>query len=67
MNIRKGVGKRESDVIFKRSYEEKSLEVEKKINRIRFAFITLFFLTAFSAYRSGSTPPVYLSLFIIAS
>ncbi len=67
MNIRKGVGKRESDVIFRRSYEEKSLEVEKKINRIRFAFITLFFLTAFSAYRSGSTPPVYLSLFIIAS
>jgi methyl-accepting chemotaxis protein len=60
-------GKRESDVIFRKSYEEKSIEVERKINRIRFGFITLFYLTAFSAYRSGSTPPVYFSLFIIAS
>jgi methyl-accepting chemotaxis protein len=59
-------GKRESDVIFRKSYEEKSLEVERKINRIRFGFIALFFLTAFSAYRSGSTPPVYFSLFLIA-
>ncbi len=59
-------GKRESDVIFRKSYEEKSLEVERKINRIRFGFIALFFLTAFSAYRSGSTAPVYFSLFLIA-
>jgi methyl-accepting chemotaxis protein len=63
----KNKGKRDSDVIFRKSYEEKSLEVERKINHVRFGFIALFFLTAFSAYRSGSTPPVYYSLFLIAT
>ena len=67
MPEQKRKGKRESDVIFRKSYEEKSIEVERKINRIRFGFIALFYLTAFSAFRSGSTPPVYFSLFIIAS
>lgn len=57
-------GKRESDVIFRKSYEEKSLEIEVKINRIRFFFIFLFSLISFSAFKSGSSKPVYISMFI---
>ncbi len=59
------IGKRESDVIFRKSYEEKSLEIEKKINRIRFIFISLFLLVSFSSYKSGSTKPVYITMFLI--
>lgn len=64
MDIRKR-GKRESDVIFRKSYEEKSLEIERKINRIRFFFISLFLLISFSSYKSGSTKPVYITMFLI--
>lgn len=60
-------GKRESDVIFRRSYEEKSLEVEKKVNRIRYIFILIFYFLALSTYRNGSSPAVYITLFIIPS
>ena len=63
MDIRKR-GKRESDVIFRKSYEEKSIEIERKINRIRFFFISLFLLISFSSYKSGSTKPVYITMFL---
>ena len=43
MSEEKNKGKRDSDVIFRKSYEEKSLEVERKINHVRFGFIALFF------------------------
>lgn len=60
-------GKRESDIIFRRSYEEKSLDVERKVNRIRYIFILIFYLLALSTYRSGSSPAVYITLTIIPS
>jgi len=39
------------------------LAIEKIINRARMMFVIFFLISAFSAYRSGSVPEVYLSLF----
>ncbi len=50
---------------FRIEYELKSLETERKINRIRFIFIVLFIITAVSAYKSGSSFGVYGSLFFM--
>lgn len=47
---------------FRDEYELKSLDTEKKINRIRFIFVVLFFVTGISAYRSGSSYGVYTSI-----
>ncbi len=47
------------------SFEERSLNVERKINRIRFLFILFFLLTGFSAYRSGSSFGVYATMFSV--
>lgn len=50
---------------FRNEYELKSLNTEKKINRIRFIFVVLFLITGISAYRSGSSVGVYTTLFVV--
>lgn len=54
---------RESERLFRQAYERKSMATERKINNLRYIFILLFYVTALSAYKSGSTPAVYLALF----
>ncbi|MCP5496153.1 MAG: hypothetical protein H7A23_16520 [Leptospiraceae bacterium] len=55
---------RESEKIFKLSFEEKSLQIERKINQIRYIFCLLFFISGYSTYKSGGHYQIYLTLFI---
>lgn len=55
---------RESQKIFYKSYEDKSLQIEKKINQIRYLFCILFLVSAFSTYKSGGYYAIYFTLFI---
>ncbi|MEM7180572.1 MAG: methyl-accepting chemotaxis protein [Spirochaetota bacterium] len=54
---------RESEKLFRKTYEKKSIQIERKINNLRYAFVLLFYVTTFSAYKSGSTPHTYKTLF----
>jgi methyl-accepting chemotaxis protein len=49
------------------SIEELSFEKEITINRIRFALVLIFFTGGISAWRGGSTPAVYQTIFITTS
>jgi methyl-accepting chemotaxis protein len=53
---------RKSDQIFKTNFEEKSIQTERNINKLRYIFAAIFLMTSISAYRFGSSPSVYLSL-----
>ncbi len=48
------------------SLEELSFQKEIQINRIRFALMTLFVAAGISAWRSGSTPPVYHTILYVS-
>lgn len=57
-------GKRQSDIIFRKTYEDKVMETEKIVNRIRFIFFIMFFISGVSSAKSGSAPQVSNSIFI---
>lgn len=48
-----------SDLKFRQAYEEKSIRVERTVNRIRFLLGFMFLVTGFSSYKNNSSPPVY--------
>lgn len=53
---------RSSDLKFRQAYEEKSIRVERTVNRIRFLLGFMFLVTGFSSYKGNSSPPVYLGI-----
>lgn len=55
---------RESEKIFYTSFEQRSISIEKKINKLRYFFVVLFILSGFSSYRSGAAPAIYQTIFI---
>jgi methyl-accepting chemotaxis protein len=55
---------RQSNLLFRQSYEEKSIQTERSINKLRYIFVLLFYITGFSAYKFGSSPTVYGTMLI---
>ncbi|MDX1961111.1 MAG: methyl-accepting chemotaxis protein [Leptospiraceae bacterium] len=59
-------GSRKSDQIFRTNYEEKSIHTERNINKVRYVFFAIFFMSSIAAYKFGSSPAVYVSTFIVS-
>jgi methyl-accepting chemotaxis protein len=54
---------RESDLLFKDKFEQKNLEAEILINKLRYIFVIFFFISGISSYFSGSKYFVYVTIF----
>jgi methyl-accepting chemotaxis protein len=53
---------RESHKEFRKVHESRNLEIEIKINKVRYGFAFLFLISTYSAYKSGTSEQVYISL-----
>ncbi|MCB1175957.1 MAG: hypothetical protein KDK36_00105 [Leptospiraceae bacterium] len=58
---------RESYKSFRNTHESRNLEVEINVNKLRFIFSIMFFITAFSSYKTGAVESTYITLFLGAT
>jgi methyl-accepting chemotaxis protein len=57
---------RESEREFRKIHETRNLEIEIKINKLRYFLVFLFFTTAYSAYKSRTSEIVFTTLFSVS-